>query len=261
MPEHPPTTTVVAAIIYDQTGRVLISSRPLDKTFAGYWEFPGGKQEAGESLYQTLVRELREELDIQILSARPWLVYTFLREQKYFSLHFWQVKATEWQGVIQAKEGQQWCWQDPQNITVSPILPNNLSILHALKVPTFLSGSLNHILYQTDGQIYAICAKMQDDTKQFYFCDFADLSTINPLQRVHFCVVYNQEQFFAVQDMQAIFWVVSEANFKALCACLHEGSSVPILAVNTTFEQQKILYSLGIHGFVDSQNAIGAATT
>lgn len=259
MPEEIAQTTVVAAVVRNEKGQVLISSRPEGKHFAGYWEFPGGKQEVGESLYQTLKRELDEELNIHILKARPWLSLTVLREQKNFILHFWQVNAQDWQGEIQAKEKQQWCWQNPQHITVSPVLPNNQPILQALNIPQLLSGSLNYLLYQPDGKAYA--AHIHADTGNHLPCfsDFSDLSS--SANQWTFCVVHNAEQLSQVQDMKAIFWAISNANFPALCTHLQQGCSVPILAINATAEQRHRLYQLGIHGFIDSQDFIGAKYT
>ncbi len=68
-----PLVQVVAGILLDPNGRYLLSSRPEGKPYAGYWEFAGGKVEAGESDFQALQREFEEELGIRILAATPWL--------------------------------------------------------------------------------------------------------------------------------------------------------------------------------------------
>ena len=70
---------VVAGILLDSNGRYLLSSRPEGKPYAGYWEFAGGKVEAGESDFQALQREFEEELGIRILAATPWLTKSILR--------------------------------------------------------------------------------------------------------------------------------------------------------------------------------------
>ena len=57
-------TEVVVAVAFDKDGRFLMTSRPEGKVYAGYWEFPGGKQEAGETVEQCIVREIREELGV-----------------------------------------------------------------------------------------------------------------------------------------------------------------------------------------------------
>jgi len=68
-----PVILVVAAALYDRTGRVLIAQRPAGKPLAGRWEFPGGKVAAGESEHAALARELREELGIEVTASRPFM--------------------------------------------------------------------------------------------------------------------------------------------------------------------------------------------
>ncbi|MCI4052472.1 NUDIX domain-containing protein, partial [Klebsiella pneumoniae] len=68
-----PLIRVVAGILLDSDGNYLLSSRPEGKPYAGYWEFAGGKVEAGETDFQALQREFEEELGIRILAATPWL--------------------------------------------------------------------------------------------------------------------------------------------------------------------------------------------
>eukprot|EP01041_Mallomonas_annulata_P031089 gene31089-53338_t len=65
---------VAVGVLIDAHGHFLLTSRPLGKVYAGYWEFPGGKLEAGETVAQALARELHEELGITIGAAQPWKV-------------------------------------------------------------------------------------------------------------------------------------------------------------------------------------------
>lgn len=121
----------------------LLASRPLGKSWAGWWEFPGGKIEEGESPEHALTRELAEELGIKPIITQQWLTrqydYPALSQNGYEApsktvlLHFYFVSA--WQGEISAQEGQQLSWQTPENITVAPILPANAPIMHALALP------------------------------------------------------------------------------------------------------------------------------
>ena len=67
---------MVAAALYDRSGRVLIAQRPAGKPLAGRWEFPGGKVAAGESEEAALARELREELGIEMTTAKPFMRLT-----------------------------------------------------------------------------------------------------------------------------------------------------------------------------------------
>ena len=129
-----PTIHVAAAAIFQADGRYLLASRPADKAHAGYWEFPGGKIEPGESARQALLRELDEELGIQATEVTPWIT----RQHDYATarvvLTFFRVHA--WQGELQAREGQSLAWQSVDAINVSPLLPANLPIIKALALPS-----------------------------------------------------------------------------------------------------------------------------
>ena len=116
-----PLVQVVAGILLDQNGRYLLSSRPEGKPYAGYWEFAGGKVEAGESDFQALQREFEEELGIRILAATPWLTKVHSYEHAHVRLHFLWVEADQWAGEIQSREGQKWAWQKAGDFTVAPM--------------------------------------------------------------------------------------------------------------------------------------------
>ena len=109
-----------------QEQRFLLTSRPPGKVYAGYWEFPGGKFEPGESVEQALARELHEELGIHIGQVHPWQVSVFDYPHALVRLHF--CKVFEWTGVLQMREGQKMAWSGLP-VVVAPVLPGTLPVL------------------------------------------------------------------------------------------------------------------------------------
>jgi 8-oxo-dGTP diphosphatase len=124
---------VAAAVLVRPDGQVLLAQRPPGKAYAGYWEFPGGKLERGESPHAALVRELREELGIEVRRAAPWLVQEFVYPHAHVELHFFRV--FEWKGELFGHDGQAFAWQTPGAWDVAPLLPANTRILSALALP------------------------------------------------------------------------------------------------------------------------------
>ena len=126
-------TSVVAAVLLDRVGRYLLARRPEGKPYAGYWEFPGGKVESGESPDVALDRELQEELGIRPHCMYPWISRTFHYEHALVHLQFFRV--TKWQGTPEPKEGQHLAWQGVGCSPVAPVLPANGPLLRALELP------------------------------------------------------------------------------------------------------------------------------
>lgn len=125
---------VSAAVLQRPDGAFLLAQRPANKIWAGYWEFPGGKIEPGETAHQALVRELREELGIEVQTAYPWLTRVFTYPHATVRLNFFRV--TAWSGELHPHEGQQFAWQVRRGLrSVEPILPANAPILRALELP------------------------------------------------------------------------------------------------------------------------------
>ena len=117
---------VAVGVLIDSEGRFLLTTRPHGKVYAGYWEFPGGKVEAGESIEQALRRELHEELGITIGAAEAWQIELMDYPHARVRLHFCKVR--EWQGAFEMREGQQMAWQTLP-VVVSPVLPGTLPVL------------------------------------------------------------------------------------------------------------------------------------
>jgi len=124
---------VAVAVLQKQDGSFLMAQRPPGKAYAGYWEFPGGKVEPGETPHHALIRELHEELGIEVKTAYPWLTRIFSYPHATVRLNFFRV--TSWQGEPHGREGQLLSWQRLPRLTVSPILPANDPILRALHLP------------------------------------------------------------------------------------------------------------------------------
>jgi 8-oxo-dGTP diphosphatase len=124
---------VVAAVIERADGSFLLAQRPAGKVYAGWWEFPGGKIEAGEPAQRALSRELREELGIEVLRAYPWITRVHVYEHATVMLHFFRV--AEWRGEPQPHEGQALVWQKDGAPVVEPMLPANGPVLASLALP------------------------------------------------------------------------------------------------------------------------------
>ena len=130
---------VAAAVLQRPDGSFLLAQRPADKIWAGYWEFPGGKIEPGETPYHALVRELREELGITVAAAYPWVTRMFTYPHATVRLNFFRV--TAWSGDLHPHEGQEFSWHRVPNISVTPMLPANAPILRALELPSLYAIS------------------------------------------------------------------------------------------------------------------------
>jgi 8-oxo-dGTP diphosphatase len=130
---------VAAAVLQKPDGTFLLAQRPPDKIWAGYWEFPGGKIESGETPYHALVRELREELGIAVQTAYPWVTRVFSYPHATVRLNFFRV--TNWSGELHPHEGQQFSWQHVHDVSVEPVLPANGPVLRSLSLPTLYAIS------------------------------------------------------------------------------------------------------------------------
>ena len=128
-----PITDVVAAVLLKANGNYLLAQRPVGKVYAGYWEFPGGKVEPGESRLDALKREIREELGVDVVTAHPWLTRFHVYEHASVRLNFFRV--TKWTGELRGLDLQQFAFQTPGCETVGPMLPANGPLLKAMALP------------------------------------------------------------------------------------------------------------------------------
>lgn len=124
---------VAAAVIERADGAFLLAQRPVGKVYAGWWEFPGGKVDPGESAADALARELHEELAIDVIRAYPWITRVYTYPHATVRLNFFRV--TEWRGEPHPKEEQQIRWQRLDASIADPMLPANAPVLRSLALP------------------------------------------------------------------------------------------------------------------------------
>jgi mutator protein MutT len=121
---------VMAGLLLDAAGRVLLAQRPTGKHLAGMWEFPGGKREPGEAPLAALARELREELGVAMQHAEPLIAVPWAYGERELLLDAWRVDA--WAGEPQSLEGQALQWQFPEQVAPARLTPADRPVLCAL---------------------------------------------------------------------------------------------------------------------------------
>ena len=117
---------VAVGVLVREGGDFLLTSRPHGKVYEGYWEFPGGKLESGESVEAALRRELQEEIGITIGAVHPWRVELVDYPHALVRLNFCKVLA--WEGELHMREGQRFAWQTLP-VQVQPVLPGTVPVL------------------------------------------------------------------------------------------------------------------------------------
>ena len=117
---------VAVGVLVRPDGSFLLTSRPAGKVYEGYWEFPGGKLEAGETVEQALRRELQEEIGLTIGAAQPWRVELVDYPHALVRLNF--CKVFEWSGELHMHEGQAFAWEQLP-VRAQPVLPGTVPVL------------------------------------------------------------------------------------------------------------------------------------
>lgn len=129
-----PFIEVAAGMILRPDGSLMLGQRPEGKPWAGWWELPGGKIESGETTLQALARELKEELDIDVREATPWVTYVHEYPKTIVRLAFCRV--TAWDGEPRGVEGQNLAWVQPgQAVGVGPLLPATEPPMRWIQLP------------------------------------------------------------------------------------------------------------------------------
>jgi 8-oxo-dGTP diphosphatase len=122
---------VVAGALFDGEGRVLIAQRPAGKTLAGRWEFPGGKVDAGESEHAALRRELREELGVEVIAARPFMRLAHAYAERDVELSLWIVE--HFAGEPRSLDAQALKWVSPAALAAEDILEADQPFITGLR--------------------------------------------------------------------------------------------------------------------------------
>jgi len=131
---------VAVGVLIRPDGDFLLTSRPDGKVYAGYWEFPGGKVEPGESIEQALARELHEELGLDIGPVIRWREQMVDYPHALVRLNF--CKVFDWVGSLQMREGQSFAWQHLP-VQVRPVLPGTVPVLQWFASEQGFQGATN----------------------------------------------------------------------------------------------------------------------
>ncbi len=133
---------VAVGLLFDRRGRFLLTTRPPGKVYEGYWEFPGGKVEEGESVQTALRRELYEELGVTIGEAHAWR--EAMVDYPHALVHLNFCKVYDWEGHLQMREGQQYSWQSLP-VACAPVLAGTLPVLDWLEEEQSAMDQAAHI--------------------------------------------------------------------------------------------------------------------
>jgi 8-oxo-dGTP diphosphatase len=128
-----PLLLVAACALVDVDGRVLICKRPKGKELAGFWEFPGGKVEPGETPETCLIRELKEELGIDVVSAclSPFVFASHVYDSFHLLMPLFLCR--RWTGVVQAREHEALAWARPEKLADYPMPPADVPLVAWLR--------------------------------------------------------------------------------------------------------------------------------
>jgi 8-oxo-dGTP diphosphatase len=190
---------VAAGVLANTRGEVLIARRPVASHLGGLWEFPGGKVETGEAMPAALVRELREELGVEIGAARPLIAIDHHYPDKRVFLDVWRV--IDWRGEPHGREGQPLAWIAPQDLPGYPMPAADRPVITALRLPPLYlitpdpGADIDPFLRRLESCLAAGVRLLQLRANSLASDDYAALAAnVIPLCRVHGCqVLLNSE--------------------------------------------------------------------
>ena len=134
----PAIVDVAVGVLIRGDGSFLLAQRPEGKPMAGYWEFPGGKLEPGESIFDAMVREFDEELGLHIVRAQPWVQRVVTYPHATVRLHFWRSfgEGRGWRQEPRSREGQDYRWERLDRLTTEPWLEGALPVKRWMLLPS-----------------------------------------------------------------------------------------------------------------------------
>lgn len=217
-----PVTEVACGVLIDrEKGVFLLGSRPEGKPCAGFWEFPGGKLEAGETPEVALFRELNEELGIQIGKSYPWFVMEHDYPHAYVRLHF--RRCFSWAGQLKSLEHQKFAWfSSLADIEGLKNLPMNAIITERIYLPECV-----------------------------YAGDKDNLATYAGLDAGRGAIVESVSEMKAAEASGALYVVAKKGSEETLLASQMNTLPVYVFASATELETQR---TRGAHGVVVAQN-------
>jgi mutator protein MutT len=201
---------VVAGVLTDASGCVLLAQRPEGKHLAGGWEFPGGKLEPGETRLEALVRELREELGIEVAAARPLIHARHQYAEREILLDVWVV--TDYRGEPKSLDGQALRWCARAELPAAKLLPADRPIVTALRLPERLT--------RAEAADYAV-----------------DEPGDSGRARLHGVSCEGREQALAAAAAGADFLVLRKALNAAELAAVCDSVPIPVFATGLALEE------------------------
>jgi mutator protein MutT len=228
------TIHVVAGVLIDAADRVLLAQRPEGKHLAGGWEFPGGKLEPGETRYEALVRELKEELGIEVLAAGPLIRARHQYPARDILLDVWVV--TEYRGEPEGLDGQALRWCARADLPAAKLLPADRPIVTALRLPQRLTRAA--AADYTIGDL-AACP------------DSIEARGAAPAAQLHGLYCNGRTEALAAAAAGADFLVLRKPLDAAELGALCESVQIPVFACGFALDAARNAGAVGVIEFAD----------
>ena len=274
-------TPVVCAVLIDKDGKCLLSSRPEGKVYAGWWEFPGGKMEAGETIKETIEREMWEELGMVIKEVAPWVTLTHVYAHATVRLHF--VRAWHWEGAPRAREKQQFGFFSIDQWP-TPVLDASKPIAKWLSLPVHwlrLEGEnhdweklkerhfdgimlgeryakdidrIKEVLAQTGFKECWVSARADSSVQQKADGVYARVDELSAVAHSRIAVEVSDDDWSAVDKAGALFALAPSSVQVGSSAWqrLFENNPVPLYATNVRLSSDRFLRPHGANGWIET---------